>query len=138
MAEEGADIVVTDLCEQLPFVPYAMGTREELDETLAEVEKRDRRLLRSRRRGGGCAPHRGRGQVLRLRHLTSVLDRPAPDHLTPGQRRGSRPGGEMSSVLRTGPTDLAVDSATRSTSSWSAPARPVTPRPSPRVSTAQT
>ncbi|SDZ13365.1 (+)-trans-carveol dehydrogenase [Geodermatophilus africanus] len=45
MAEEGADIVVTDLCEQLPFVPYAMGTREELDETLAEVEKRDRRCL---------------------------------------------------------------------------------------------
>jgi (+)-trans-carveol dehydrogenase len=45
LAEEGADIIVTDLCEQLPEVPYAMGTREELDETLAAVEKLDRRCL---------------------------------------------------------------------------------------------
>jgi (+)-trans-carveol dehydrogenase len=45
LAEEGADIVVTDLCAQLPEVPYAMGTRDELNETAAEVEKLDRRCL---------------------------------------------------------------------------------------------
>jgi (+)-trans-carveol dehydrogenase len=45
LAEEGADIVATDLCAQLPEVPYAMGTRDELNETAAEVEKLDRRCL---------------------------------------------------------------------------------------------
>jgi (+)-trans-carveol dehydrogenase len=45
LAEEGADIIVTDLCSQLPEVTYPMGTREELDETVRLVEKLDRRCL---------------------------------------------------------------------------------------------
>src|SRR5688572_15946758 len=45
LAEEGADIVATDICAQLPEVPYPMGTREELSETAAQVEKLDRRCL---------------------------------------------------------------------------------------------
>jgi (+)-trans-carveol dehydrogenase len=45
MAEEGADIIVTDVCEQLPFVDYDMATRENLAETVEMVEKLDRRCL---------------------------------------------------------------------------------------------
>lgn len=45
MAKEGADVVVTDLCGQTPEVPYAMGTREDLDETAKLVEQQDRRCL---------------------------------------------------------------------------------------------
>ncbi|MDT3444932.1 MULTISPECIES: mycofactocin-coupled SDR family oxidoreductase [unclassified Pseudofrankia] len=45
MAEEGADVVVTDICKQLPYVDYAMGTPEELEETRRHVEKLGRRCL---------------------------------------------------------------------------------------------
>ncbi|MCW2718361.1 mycofactocin-coupled SDR family oxidoreductase [Pseudonocardia sp.] len=45
LAEEGADIVGVDICGQIDAVPYAMGTREDLDETVSMVEKRDRRML---------------------------------------------------------------------------------------------
>ncbi|MGK5112479.1 mycofactocin-coupled SDR family oxidoreductase [Geodermatophilus sp. CPCC 205506] len=45
MAEEGADIIVTDVCEQLPFVDYDMSTREDLAETVALVEKSGRTCL---------------------------------------------------------------------------------------------
>ncbi len=45
MAQEGADVVVTDICDQITGVPYAMGTRAELDETLKLVEHEDRRCL---------------------------------------------------------------------------------------------
>jgi SDR family mycofactocin-dependent oxidoreductase len=45
MAEEGADIIVTDVCEQLPLVDYDMATRDNLAETVEMVEKLDRRCL---------------------------------------------------------------------------------------------
>jgi (+)-trans-carveol dehydrogenase len=45
MAEEGADIVVTDICEQIGTVPYAMATQEDLDETVMLVEKHGRQCL---------------------------------------------------------------------------------------------
>lgn len=45
MAEEGADIVVTDICAQMPEVPYPMGTSEELQETVNLVEKLGQRCL---------------------------------------------------------------------------------------------
>lgn len=45
LAEEGADIVVTDIGDQIPAVPYAMGTREDLDATATMVENLDRRCL---------------------------------------------------------------------------------------------
>lgn len=38
-AEEGADIIAIDLCEQMDSVAYPMATREELDETVKLVEK---------------------------------------------------------------------------------------------------
>jgi (+)-trans-carveol dehydrogenase len=45
LAEEGADIIALDLCKQIGTVPYPMATREDLDETLAAVEERDRRAI---------------------------------------------------------------------------------------------
>jgi (+)-trans-carveol dehydrogenase len=45
LAEEGADIIAVDICAQVDSVPYPMGTREDLDETVAAVEKLDRRIV---------------------------------------------------------------------------------------------
>lgn len=45
MAEEGADIIAVDICEQIGSVPYELGTMEELEETANLVEKADRRCV---------------------------------------------------------------------------------------------
>lgn len=46
LAEEGADIIATDLCEAYPDrVRYQAASREDLDETCSMVEKLDRRCL---------------------------------------------------------------------------------------------
>jgi SDR family mycofactocin-dependent oxidoreductase len=44
-AEEGADIIAFDLCEQMPTVGYPMSTPEDLDETVNLVEKTGRRIV---------------------------------------------------------------------------------------------
>jgi SDR family mycofactocin-dependent oxidoreductase len=44
-AEEGADVIAFDLCEQMPTVPYPMATPEDLDETINLVEKTGRRIV---------------------------------------------------------------------------------------------
>src|SRR5689334_14802863 len=44
-AEEGADIIALDICEQIPLVAYPLGTAEELQETVRYVEKLGRRCL---------------------------------------------------------------------------------------------
>jgi SDR family mycofactocin-dependent oxidoreductase len=44
-AEEGADIIAVDLCEQMDSVTYPMPTREDLDETVNLVEKTGRRIV---------------------------------------------------------------------------------------------
>ncbi len=44
-AEEGADIIAFDLCDQLDSVAYPMATREDLDETVNLVEKTGRRIV---------------------------------------------------------------------------------------------
>ena len=44
-AEEGADIIAVDLCDQLDSVAYPMPTREDLDETVNLVEKTGRRII---------------------------------------------------------------------------------------------
>ncbi|MDT5078663.1 MAG: hypothetical protein QOJ80_3300 [Mycobacterium sp.] len=48
MAEEGADIIAVDLCEQIDTVAYPMATREDLDETVNLVEKTGRRIVAER------------------------------------------------------------------------------------------
>jgi len=46
LAEEGADIIAIDICKQIDTVTsYEMGTRAELDETVAQVEKLGRRIV---------------------------------------------------------------------------------------------
>ena len=45
LANEGADVVVTDLCADIASVPYGLGTEGELAETVALVEATGRRCL---------------------------------------------------------------------------------------------
>ncbi|MCW2663674.1 MAG: hypothetical protein JWP83_4826 [Mycobacterium sp.] len=44
-AEEGADIIGVDICENLDIVPYALGTEDDLEETARLVEKTGRKML---------------------------------------------------------------------------------------------
>ena len=44
LAEEGADIIGVDICDQIGTVSYPMSTRADLDETVSMVEKLDRRM----------------------------------------------------------------------------------------------
>lgn len=45
LAEEGADVIAVDLCEQIDTVPYPMSTPADLQETVAGVEALDRRIV---------------------------------------------------------------------------------------------
>ncbi|HVW41792.1 MAG TPA: mycofactocin-coupled SDR family oxidoreductase [Amycolatopsis sp.] len=45
LAEEGADIVGVDICENIATNDYAMATRSDLDETAALIEKLGRRIV---------------------------------------------------------------------------------------------
>lgn len=47
-AEEGADVIAVDLCDQLDSVAYPMSTPEDLDETVTLVEKTGRRIVAER------------------------------------------------------------------------------------------
>jgi SDR family mycofactocin-dependent oxidoreductase len=45
LAQEGADIIAVDLCDQVGSVPYPMSTPADLAETVKEVESLDRRIV---------------------------------------------------------------------------------------------
>lgn len=45
MAKEGADLVVLDICSQIDSVNYPMATRDDLDETVAAIEREGRRVV---------------------------------------------------------------------------------------------
>jgi SDR family mycofactocin-dependent oxidoreductase len=45
LAAEGADIIAVDLCRQLDSVGYQLSTRDDLDETVRQVEALDRRIV---------------------------------------------------------------------------------------------
>ena len=45
LAEEGADVIVVDVCAPLPSVAYDSATPEDLDETVRQVEKTGRRVI---------------------------------------------------------------------------------------------
>jgi (+)-trans-carveol dehydrogenase len=45
LAEEGADIIAVDLCEQIDTVPFPMSTPADLEQTVKEVEALDRRIV---------------------------------------------------------------------------------------------
>jgi SDR family mycofactocin-dependent oxidoreductase len=44
LAQEGADIIAVDICEQIASVAYPMATPEDLAETVKQVEALDRRI----------------------------------------------------------------------------------------------
>ena len=44
-AEQGANIVGVDICEDLEVVPYKLGTYEDLEETARLVEKTGQEML---------------------------------------------------------------------------------------------
>ena len=62
-AEEGADIIAVDLCQQMDSVAYPMATPEDLDETVNLVEKTGRRIVAEQ------------ADVRDFRRLQSVVDR---------------------------------------------------------------
>ncbi len=45
LAEEGADIVAIDLCDQIDSVPYPLSTEEDLEQTVKAVEAVGRRIV---------------------------------------------------------------------------------------------
>lgn len=45
LAEEGADIIAVDVCEDVETVPYGGGTSDDLAETASQVEALDRRII---------------------------------------------------------------------------------------------
>ena len=77
-AEEGADVIAFDLCDQIDSVAYPMATPEDLDETVNLVEKTGRRIV---------AEH---GDVRDLDRLRAVVAngvrRIRPDRLRARQR----------------------------------------------------
>lgn len=47
LAEEGADIIAVDICDQIENVPFPMATRADLEQTVKEVEALGRRIVAS-------------------------------------------------------------------------------------------
>jgi SDR family mycofactocin-dependent oxidoreductase len=45
LAQEGADIIAVDICRQLDSVSYPLASKEDLAETVTEVEALDRRVV---------------------------------------------------------------------------------------------
>jgi SDR family mycofactocin-dependent oxidoreductase len=48
LAEEGADIIAVDICQDYDTVGYGMATAADLDETVSAVEALDRRIVASK------------------------------------------------------------------------------------------
>jgi SDR family mycofactocin-dependent oxidoreductase len=44
LAQEGADIIAVDICQQIDSVPYSLATPDDLAETAKQVEALDRRI----------------------------------------------------------------------------------------------
>jgi len=45
MAQEGADVIAFDVCEQLPMAPYELATEADLAETVRQVQATGRRIV---------------------------------------------------------------------------------------------
>jgi len=45
LAEQGADIIALDICQNLESIPYDLATEDDLQETAAAIEKLDRRVV---------------------------------------------------------------------------------------------
>ena len=99
LAEEGADVILLDICADIPGVGYPMATPEDLDETVRLVEKFDRRAVAA---------------------VVDVRDRPSLQKAVAVGRRhasaGSTSWWRMPASARSGPTTRCRPSPTRSTS----------------------
>ena len=62
LAEEGADIIGVDICQDISTCNYPMGTEEDLEETVRLVEKTGRRMVGRK------------GDVRRRRDLNAALE----------------------------------------------------------------
>ena len=45
LAQEGADIIAVDICEDVPGIPYAGATEADMAQTVQAVEALDRRIV---------------------------------------------------------------------------------------------
>src|SRR5882757_9626279 len=45
LAQEGADIIAVDICDQIDTVPFPMATPDDLADTVKQVENLDRRIV---------------------------------------------------------------------------------------------
>jgi NAD(P)-dependent dehydrogenase (short-subunit alcohol dehydrogenase family) len=45
MAEEGADIVIADICEDMPTIPYALSTEETMAKAVDDIKKLGRKAI---------------------------------------------------------------------------------------------
>jgi NAD(P)-dependent dehydrogenase (short-subunit alcohol dehydrogenase family) len=45
LAEQGADIVIADICEDMPTIPYAMSTLESMAEAVENIKKTGRKAI---------------------------------------------------------------------------------------------
>jgi len=48
LAQEGADIIAVDICDQIDTVPFPMATPDDLADTVKQVENLDRRIVSRR------------------------------------------------------------------------------------------
>lgn len=48
LAEEGADIIAVDICQQIDSVPYSLATQDDLEQTAKEVQALGRRVSTAR------------------------------------------------------------------------------------------
>jgi SDR family mycofactocin-dependent oxidoreductase len=75
LAEEGADIIGFDICEQIDTIPFPLATLDDLNETIKLVEDRGRRIVARR----ADVRHRGAVRevleegVAEFRHVDIVL-----------------------------------------------------------------
>jgi NAD(P)-dependent dehydrogenase (short-subunit alcohol dehydrogenase family) len=60
LAEEGAEIIAVDICDQVASVPYPMATLDDLAQTVKEVEALGRRIVASQARHRRHLPGRCR------------------------------------------------------------------------------
>src|SRR4051812_45576059 len=45
LAQEGADLIIVDICEDVPAIPGALATEDDLTETARAIEALDRRVV---------------------------------------------------------------------------------------------
>ena len=92
-AEEGADIIGVDICENLDIVPYALGTEDDLEETARLVEKTGRKMITRKAdvRDFAALQDAFDAGVNEFGHVDTVLANAGVDQSNVDPRRGAKP-----------------------------------------------